>query len=153
MCVPILSYNAPTNNVLLKITVPKRIGRKRKRGALDPSLYADTVFSPLSETGERPSSPTLSIGSQSRKDNPAELLRALKENVGNYSIEAVAEITNTHRFRGTHFVVAIYRSADNVKVSRTFTTPPAIRIFYPDFEIRFSQVEVRLPDSLEYARC
>ncbi|TVY44231.1 Transcription factor tau subunit [Lachnellula occidentalis] len=97
MCVPVLSYNTPTNNVLLKITVPKRIGRKRKRGALDPSLYNDTGFSSLSDTG--PTSSTDSIGSQSRKDKPAELLRTLKDNASNYSIEAVAEITNTHRFR------------------------------------------------------
>lgn len=106
MCVPVLSYNTPTNNVLLKITVPKRIGRKRKRGALDPSLYNDTGFSSLPDTG--PTSSADSIRSQSQKDNPAELLRTLKDNASNYSIEVVAEITNTHRFRGNHRLVTIH---------------------------------------------
>jgi general transcription factor 3C polypeptide 5 (transcription factor C subunit 1) len=94
-----LSFNAPTNNVLLKITVPKRIGRKRKRADLDPFLYAEQGFSPLPNTGDD-AAPADSIRSQSRKDHPTELLRTLKDNVGNYSIEPIAEITNTHRFRG-----------------------------------------------------
>ncbi|TVY73448.1 Transcription factor tau subunit sfc1 [Lachnellula suecica] len=100
MCIPILSNNASTNNVLLKITVPKRIGRKRKRGGLDPIPSAMEGFSPLPESRDNESRSSDSIRSQSRKDNPVKLLRTLKDNVGNYSVEAVAEITNTHRFRG-----------------------------------------------------
>jgi len=33
-------------------------------------------------------------------DNPAELLRALKDNVGKYKVDAVGQVNQTHRFRG-----------------------------------------------------
>ncbi|KAG4440601.1 hypothetical protein IFR05_003918 [Cadophora sp. M221] len=100
MCVPILSHNTPTNNILLKITVPKRTGRKRKRGSQDPyknynisqptSVPAPTVQGP---------SPTL-LSSFSRMDEPTQILRKLKDNVGKYTVEAVGEIRQTHRYRG-----------------------------------------------------
>jgi general transcription factor 3C polypeptide 5 (transcription factor C subunit 1) len=112
MSAPILSFNAPTNNILLKITVPKRTGRKRKRVELDPFLYAEQRFSPLPDTGNDVAPADSIIRSQSRKDHPTELLRTLKDNVDNYSIEAVAKITNTHRFRGNDSSMGRYSSAD-----------------------------------------
>jgi hypothetical protein len=33
-------------------------------------------------------------------DHPSSILRKLKDNVGQYAVEAVAEIRQTHRFRG-----------------------------------------------------
>jgi general transcription factor 3C polypeptide 5 (transcription factor C subunit 1) len=96
-CVPILSHNSPTNNVLLKITVPKRTGRKRKRGSQDP--YTDDgepVLSPEEDDGAAEAN----LSSQSRLDHPPTILRKLKDNVSKYKIEAVAEIRQTHRFRG-----------------------------------------------------
>jgi general transcription factor 3C polypeptide 5 (transcription factor C subunit 1) len=33
-------------------------------------------------------------------DRPTSILRKLKDNVGKYAVEAVAEIRQTHRFRG-----------------------------------------------------
>lgn len=101
MCVPILSHNAPTNNVLLKITVPKRTGRKRKRGSQDPY-----EFSNVSETATNPAASGPShnvIGSVSRMDEPSQILRKLKDNVNNYKVEAVGEIRQSHRYRGQSF--------------------------------------------------
>lgn len=95
MCAPILSQNSPTSNVLLKITVPKRTGRKRKRGSQDP-YQGDAVTVPRKE-GEV--IPPL-IMSHSRLDNPAGLLRRLQETSGLYDVEVVGEITQSHRFRG-----------------------------------------------------
>jgi len=98
MCVPILSHNAPTNNVLLKITVPKRTGRKRKRGSQDPY-----EFDNASETATNPVAsdpPEHTIGSVSRMDEPSQILRKLKDNMNNYKVEAVGEIRQSHRYRG-----------------------------------------------------
>lgn len=98
LCTPILSHNSSTNNILLKITVPKRTGRKRKRGSQDP-YSGDPVPSNEAEQESSTSFPP-SLRSHSRLDNPLELLRTLKDNVGKYEVEAVAEIDRTHRFRG-----------------------------------------------------
>jgi general transcription factor 3C polypeptide 5 (transcription factor C subunit 1) len=87
MSVPILSHNSPTNNVLLKITVPKRIG-KRKRGSQEP-------FSEIVQSNG------LDGLTRSSNHSSAHLLRALRDNAGQYEVEAVAEIERTHRFRGT----------------------------------------------------
>jgi general transcription factor 3C polypeptide 5 (transcription factor C subunit 1) len=97
---PLLSNNTPSSNVLLKITVPKRTGRKRKRGSdgpymLDPCSPAQNVDN---ETAEK-NQPT-ELRSHSRLDNPKDLLRALKDNVGRYEIEPVGSIDQTHRYRG-----------------------------------------------------
>lgn len=97
MCVPVLSYHSFTDNVLLKITVPRRTGRKRKRGSQDP--YEDL-------SGGRPNcSPDdvpvdTNIRSLSRMDAPSTLLQSLRDNISKYHIEPVAQIKQTHRFRG-----------------------------------------------------
>jgi len=149
MSVPILSFNAPTSNVLLKITVPKRIGRKRKRGDLDPTLYAGQEFSPLPENGDD-AAPADGIRSQSRKDHPTELLRTLKDNVGNYSIEPVAEITNTHRFRGKNLCVGNLSIANDLQAFLTFITRPSTPISCPGSEIRYLRAVVSFTHSWKY---
>lgn len=99
LCTPVLSHNSSTNNILLKITVPKRTGRKRKRGSQDP--YTEEPALPASaKHGESTPKLPSDLRSHSRRDNPQELLRTLKDNVGRYKVEAVAEIDRTHRFRG-----------------------------------------------------
>ncbi len=98
MCAPILSHNSATNNVLLQITVPKRTGRKRKRGSQDP--FTDNSSTDPMAALDDDGWATESLQSHSRMDSPAQILRKLKDNPENYTIEAVAEIRNTHRFRG-----------------------------------------------------
>jgi general transcription factor 3C polypeptide 5 (transcription factor C subunit 1) len=101
MCVPILSHNTPSNNLLLKVTLPKRTGRKRKRGSQDP--YTSDVDTPpiLPANGNGPTAQPNSIRSQSRLDTPAKLLHTLRYTVDTYSVEVVGEVKQTHRFRGT----------------------------------------------------
>ncbi|KAB8292124.1 hypothetical protein EYC80_007867 [Monilinia laxa] len=95
-CEPILSYNSITNNVLLKITVPKRTGRKRKRGSQDP--YTDDANAkPTTNNGENS---TRNIQSHSLNDKPISILRKLRDNVGKYAVEAVGAIEQSHRYRG-----------------------------------------------------
>jgi general transcription factor 3C polypeptide 5 (transcription factor C subunit 1) len=93
---PITSHNASTHNVLLKVTVPKRTGRKRKRGSDDPfEGQADTASGGIpAQDGEK-------VYSQARLDDPRVLRRKLQDNVDKYQTEAVGIIRHTHRFRGT----------------------------------------------------
>ncbi|KAI1117261.1 hypothetical protein F5Y14DRAFT_403762 [Nemania sp. NC0429] len=92
---PIVSHHAATNNILLKITVPKRTGRKRKRGSNSPfsgdpeSLAAATI-----------ASQTNAVSSVARQDRPRKILRRLQDNPSQYHAEAVGMIRDSHRYRG-----------------------------------------------------
>ena len=116
MSVPILSHNGATTNVLLQITVPKRTGRKRKRGSqdpyFDPAVDIEEKIEPVPKSppsklmipyhGESvlPSGQQNNIASQARKDDPVTLKRIMKDNIGKYTFEPVARIKRTHRYRG-----------------------------------------------------
>jgi len=76
---PIVSYNNQTNNLLLKVIVPKRTGRKRKRGSKDE-------FTP--DTAEI-----------SAKKDAELLLRSLKDNPHRYHAEVVGSIQSAHVWR------------------------------------------------------
>jgi len=73
------SVNNPTSNVLLKITVPRRTGRKRKRGTDGPFLEDNTRLEP-------------------RKD-AAYLLQSLRDNSTKYEVEPLGQIPSTHVWR------------------------------------------------------
>ncbi|KAK5656286.1 hypothetical protein OQA88_4666 [Cercophora sp. LCS_1] len=87
---PLTSHNALTHNVVLKVTVPKRTGRKRKRGSDDPFTGGDDPV----VAGEG------SVFSMHKLDAPKVLRRKLQDNVGRYAIEPIGIIRNTHRYRG-----------------------------------------------------
>lgn len=70
-----------TQNVLIKVTIPKRTGRKRKGGSDEPFI-------------EDPAA-----GSNDSITVPS-LLQRLRDNDGNYNIQAVGTIKDTHRFTG-----------------------------------------------------
>ncbi|KAL5614542.1 uncharacterized protein BROUX77_000379 [Berkeleyomyces rouxiae] len=91
---PILSHNASTHNVVLKVTVPKRTGRKRRRESDGPFMGpVDTVDDVLPEaTGKN--------RSYGRLDHPKTLRRRLQDNVDKYHVEAVGMIKHTHRYKG-----------------------------------------------------
>ena len=76
------STGVETHNVLVKVTVPKRTGRKRKRGSNEPWVEASP-----SET----QSPTGITG--------ADLVQRLHDNADRYTMRAVGVIEDTHRFR------------------------------------------------------
>ncbi|CAG9979612.1 unnamed protein product [Clonostachys byssicola] len=94
-CKPLMSHNAKSHNVVLKVTVPKRTGRKRKRGSEGPWQGDVDVV----DSGEPPSSQG-NVSSQARMDDPRLLKRKLQENVGNYEVEVAGIIEHSHRFRG-----------------------------------------------------
>ncbi|KOC13450.1 RNA polymerase III transcription factor subunit [Aspergillus flavus AF70] len=81
---PIQSTSLPSNNILLKVTVPRRTGRKRKRGSDEPFTGV-----PVS---------TLGPEFQPRR-SARELLRSLSDNVGRYQIEPVGLVSRTHGCR------------------------------------------------------
>lgn len=90
-----MSHNARSHNIVLKVTVPKRTGRKRKRGTDGPwqgDMELQGVDASLSASEN-----VLSIA---RLDDPRLLRRKLEDNVDKYHVEAVGLIKHTHRFRG-----------------------------------------------------
>jgi general transcription factor 3C polypeptide 5 (transcription factor C subunit 1) len=91
-----------TNNVLLKITVPKRTGRKRKRGS--SGFMHDESFDAYIGQDEMANGTILQ--SHSRRDHPKVILRSLRDNVGRYQVEAVGIIEQTHRYRGRLILLA-----------------------------------------------
>ncbi|KAG8159029.1 hypothetical protein KVR01_011472 [Diaporthe batatas] len=91
---PMMSHYASSHNVLFKITVPKRTGRKRKRGSNGP--WQGEAHQPAEATGRGPES----LRSESRLDEPRILRRKLQDNVDSYQAEAVGVIKHTHRYRG-----------------------------------------------------
>lgn len=90
-----MSHNARTHNVLLKITVPKRTGRKRKRGSNGP--WQGDIEVP--DADGPPDSPGDKVCSIARLDDPKILQRKLQDNVEDYRVEPVGVIKHTHRFR------------------------------------------------------
>lgn len=84
MARPIQSISSASNNILLKVTVPKRTGRKRKRGTNDP--FTGIPITTSSAGPER----------HSAKD----LLQTLRDNEDKYQIEPVGLVNRTHVFRG-----------------------------------------------------
>ncbi|KAK5797419.1 hypothetical protein VI817_003710 [Penicillium citrinum] len=80
---PVKSMSNPSNNVLLQVTVPKRTGRKRKRGSNEPFQDGHAE-------------PTESVPRPTAKD----LLRSLRDNELKYDIKPVGRVERTHVFRG-----------------------------------------------------
>ncbi|EGE05386.1 RNA polymerase III transcription factor subunit [Trichophyton equinum CBS 127.97] len=81
---PIRSTSKQTNNILLKVTVPRRTGRRRKRGSQDPFVdsHEDREATPLSQLDARG------------------LLQRLQEDAGRYQVDIVGQVNRTHVFRG-----------------------------------------------------
>lgn len=115
MCSPILSNNVSTNNILLQVTVPKRTGRKRKRGSLEP--YQDAV----GIAHEIPDGTTSAI-----RDTQY-LLGSMSANASKYHIRLVGVIEHTHRFRSEWLLL---RSLD-INFKKRYRTLTAVGL--PDF--------------------
>jgi general transcription factor 3C polypeptide 5 (transcription factor C subunit 1) len=84
----LLGASVRTNNLLLKVTVPKRTGRKRKRGSSGPFVASDTV------------------SNQSKTNSPyitaSDVFRSLQDNASKYTITPIGVLDESHRFRGKH---------------------------------------------------
>ncbi|KAL3477682.1 RNA polymerase III transcription factor IIIC subunit-domain-containing protein [Aspergillus californicus] len=85
MARPLQSISLPSSNILLQVTVPKRTGRRRKRGSDEP-FTEDPEFSGATDGPPRPTA--------------HELLRTLRDNVGKYQVKPVGLVERTHVFRG-----------------------------------------------------
>ncbi|KAI4107045.1 MAG: hypothetical protein LQ339_002741 [Xanthoria mediterranea] len=83
---PIASFNSKTNNVLVKITVPQRTGRKRKRGS-----HGDWL--PDAEV------PASSARFLSDPRDARRLARSMQDNSIRCQVETIGSISQTHRFR------------------------------------------------------
>lgn len=75
------STGVETRNILVRVTVPRRTGRKRKRGS-------DAPFEDPEQHEQENSNVTA-----------PQLLERLRDAHGNYSIEALGVLRETHRFR------------------------------------------------------
>ncbi|KAL8784496.1 MAG: hypothetical protein Q9213_003933 [Squamulea squamosa] len=103
---PIASFNSQTNNILLKITVPKRTGRKRKRGS-DKEWQHNAE---ASGSGTR----LLSDPQDARR-----LVRSMRDNPNRYEVDPIGAVKQTHRFRGLpDFVWSTERSPFMTKMKK-----------------------------------
>lgn len=92
---PVESIPVSTQNVLLKVTVPRRTGRKRKRDSSEP-------FSGNPDDREN------SGGSvRVKRIDCGQLRRTLRDNVGKFQVEVVGSVSLTHRWRGMSFHIPI----------------------------------------------
>lgn len=81
---PLKSTSSASSNVLLQVTVPKKTGRKRKRGSNEP--FQNAPVETKSEAVPRPTA--------------KEMMRSLRDNESNYQIKPVGRVERTHVFRG-----------------------------------------------------
>lgn len=93
MTKPLHSTNVKTNNLLLEITVPKRTGLKRRRGAQGP-FHEGIDDQGVSSPDGRSLKPVSFVG------DARHLLRSLRDNPSEYQVEGIGVIGQTHRFRG-----------------------------------------------------
>jgi hypothetical protein len=78
----LLSTPVTTNNLLLKVTVPRRTGRKRKRGTTEPFLSDN-------QSGE----------AKQTYIEAADIYRTLQDNASRYEVAFAGVVDKTHRFR------------------------------------------------------
>ncbi len=95
ICKPLVAHPISTDNVLLKISVPRRIGRKRKRGCSE--TYREQTSSCHEATDRSRDLETCSLG---RHDDSNYLLRSLHDNPTLYRVEVVGLANKTYRYRG-----------------------------------------------------
>ncbi|KAL2354784.1 RNA polymerase III transcription factor IIIC subunit-domain-containing protein [Cryomyces antarcticus] len=88
---PVMSRMLETEDLLLRITVPRRTGRKRKRGSSGPFVVTTNDLEAFMEDGPLPRS-----GVHLRQQD---LLQDLRNSLGSYTVRPVGVIEKTHRFR------------------------------------------------------
>jgi general transcription factor 3C polypeptide 5 (transcription factor C subunit 1) len=83
------SRQVDVNQILLEVTVPKWTGRKRKRGTNDPFLSEVEL-----QNGSSKSTPSIASPPKA-----ASVFRALRDNPASYTVAAIGQINESHRFR------------------------------------------------------
>jgi general transcription factor 3C polypeptide 5 (transcription factor C subunit 1) len=82
------SKQTQVNQLVLKVSAPKRTGRKRKRGSNDPFLPETEVETGSARVTTLPST----LG-------PESVFRAIRDNSDRYTVTAVGHLKESHRFR------------------------------------------------------
>jgi len=90
----LLSQAVTTNNLLLKVTVPKRTGRKRKRGTSGPFLAEEEV-----EGTPNGSSNGNSTHTTKTYVDASTIYRSLQDNASSYKVAIAGVVDEVHRFR------------------------------------------------------
>lgn len=88
---------ATTENLLFQLTIPKRTGRKRKRGSHEPF---EGIVDDESNKGSRSNDSTDSGAQKKPRKRVGELLESLHDNPNTCELKIVGQIEKTHRFRG-----------------------------------------------------
>ena len=111
MTKPLSSAKVNTSNILLKFSVPKRTGRRRKRGSTEP--YQDVEDSATATVEEEQPKRVDST------EDARRLTRTLRDNKERYTVEPIGTIDRTHRFRGkTSIYQFSYLDLTESRVSR-----------------------------------
>jgi general transcription factor 3C polypeptide 5 (transcription factor C subunit 1) len=145
----LISSAIESRNVLVKITLPKRTGRKRKRTSNDPFEHpARDAGTPRNDTITAP-----------------DFLQRLKDNEGSYTITPVGTINETHRFRSlpdfqmiasdnaimqdlvTHAMKPNYDTLKNMNIDlrsganhiQSFVAPPSFMAVSQPYRYEFNQ--------------
>ncbi|KAH7396311.1 RNA polymerase III transcription factor IIIC subunit-domain-containing protein [Pyrenochaeta sp. MPI-SDFR-AT-0127] len=90
----LLSTPVRTNNLLLKVTVPKRTGRKRKRGSLTPFLAENELRSCDNAVPDQSTPP-----SKSSYVAATTIFRSIQDNASAYKVSVAGVVDESHRFR------------------------------------------------------
>lgn len=95
----LVSREVPVQNVLLRVSIPRRTGRKRKRGSDEPfAFHPDpTLLRDEEETVLRDPQPL----------DASQLLRRLGDTAGKHVIQPVGTVRESHRFRGMAFLASL----------------------------------------------
>ncbi|KAH7413776.1 RNA polymerase III transcription factor IIIC subunit-domain-containing protein [Phaeosphaeria sp. MPI-PUGE-AT-0046c] len=89
----LLSTAVTTNNLLLKVTVPKRTGRKRKRGSAGPFCTEDELDQSTG-TARGTNPPTNRVHTDA-----STIFKSLQDNASTYKVSLAGVVDETHRFR------------------------------------------------------
>jgi general transcription factor 3C polypeptide 5 (transcription factor C subunit 1) len=92
---PLISHNAASHNVVLKVTVPKRTGRKRKRGR-DTPWEDDITMADYQPYGTNDATRVDGLNLPDARV----LRQMMQDNADKYTVEAVGVVRHTHRYRG-----------------------------------------------------
>ncbi|KAF1812178.1 hypothetical protein P152DRAFT_482228 [Eremomyces bilateralis CBS 781.70] len=122
---PHLSRAVPTKDMLLRITVPKRTGRKRRRGSSEPYAFQDADTKSV-------------VHSQSANNPVKDMLRSMQDNPESTEIKCMGAIRETHRFR--HLPDFQYASNTDsvmrkIKDSLLTFSYAKVKSFNPDIEV------------------
>ncbi|EEP79109.1 predicted protein [Uncinocarpus reesii 1704] len=123
---PLFSTSKPANNMLLKVTVPKRTGRKRKRRSQEP--YRDDAAS-------RPTDSPPAAGSCDAK----QLLRRLRDNADCYDIEVVGKVERVHVFRNEKLKNFELDMSKGVTTNVDIVPPPSFSHVEMPFKYNYRQ--------------